>query len=248
MTHCFCLVSSILCSLIFYGAQVHASNEPYFENSTTIETETEESLCIVCFDKQKNDDELYIAWTEEEWREMAANKVDLHFPDCHGSEICSGCLIKIVCSKGECPTCKRKPKSPLKRESAISTDQQSEASEHQTHDSPVPRPKGYSVISSSTSSASSGSSIASVSNNSRPISRTPSSHRSNHYRGRGVSRRISYVTRASSRAGSRSRSARSTTIGIFNCFRSQKENRNRNQNGNKHRLSYLLPCIFGSSE
>eukprot|EP01083_Nonionella_stella_P059737 156369_1 len=111
------------------------ANEP----SMSIEMDVEEqNLCIVCMDKQKNDDHLYIAWTEEEWKAMAQDtEMTMHFPDCHGSELCSGCLVKIVCdAKGECPKCKRRPWLPpskVKRNTYTQLPAQTQRTEQRAH-------------------------------------------------------------------------------------------------------------------
>ena len=69
----------------------------------------EEDLCIICFENKK-DYSLYISWTEQEWALMAEEETKINFPDCHGAELSSGCLVKVLCRKNaECPTCKRLP-------------------------------------------------------------------------------------------------------------------------------------------
>ena len=67
----------------------------------------EDQICIICLDKERNDNALYIPWTEEEWSVMSRDGVELFFPDCHGCNLCSDCLTKICAANQPCPVCKR---------------------------------------------------------------------------------------------------------------------------------------------
>ena len=268
----------IFCTMIFYAIHSHSITPKYRNNKqslnhrsllsddkherileTEMETEpqdaAEEDLCIVCYSQLKNDDSLYIAWTDEEWKEMSANGINLHFPDCHGSELCSGCLIKVVCSKSECPKCKRKPQYPPPIESQQSEQsEQSQSGQTSSAETTRSRPgsKGYSRIataaaSTSSSSFSPASSVGTISGSS---SRSGSSHRT--YTHRGVSQSTNQRTRSRARSGSRPRQSRPPVMLRFlSCLKRHRQDV-RNMNGNStsytsNRLSYLLPCIFGSS-
>ena len=76
---------------------------PFYEEITL----TDDQLCVICLDKEKNNEGLSISWTEEEWSVMVRDGVELLFPDCHGCDLCSECLIKICDAKLPCPVCKR---------------------------------------------------------------------------------------------------------------------------------------------
>ena len=214
-----------------------ATNEPITEDQIALE---EDDLCIVCFDKRKNDDALYIAWTPEEWKEMSSKGLQMHFPDCHGSELCSGCLIKIVCdANGECPACKRKPQypSPLKsnqaslNESSTSSIDSTESQRPARSRSSIPsrqRVNGYSRIAVSSSS---GSSVSSI--------RTSTSRSSGHISSSRTNRGFSRNVRPSSRTIRQRRTASRSKF--MTCWQ-----RASNKNSNSSMLSWLLPCFFGS--